>query len=131
LKLALGMRFCVGVPASAGMEDPARTRGLKPTRRCGLAERVILLIDEFAALLDRVTAAIVARCLRRAVSSTPRLCAIVATSHHDLTAALMPDVIVNCDFRRIEVYRLRTGGGAALCPRRAATAKGTLSTRCT
>lgn len=71
--------------------------------------RLILLADEFAALLDRITAAIVAGCLRRAVSSTPRLCAIVATSHHDLTAALQPDVIVNCDFRRIEVHRRGCG----------------------
>jgi len=109
LKLALSMHHSIGAPASAGTEIPGTCR-LKAARRLGSGNRVILLADEFAALLDRITAAIVARCLRRAISTTPTLCAIVATSHHDLTAALQPDVIVNCDFRRIEVHRRGRGG---------------------
>ncbi len=36
--------------------------------------------------------------LRKAVSARPDLCAIVVTSHEDLTAALDPDLIVQCDF---------------------------------
>ena len=58
----------------------------------------ILAADEFAALLDRITALVVARALRKAVSARPDLCAIVVTSHEDLTAALDPDLIVQCDF---------------------------------
>lgn len=61
---------------------------------------VIIAMDEFAALLDRVTAAVVARALRRLVdrSTAPRLGAIVATSHDDLLLALDPDLHAHCDF---------------------------------
>ena len=63
----------------------------------------VLAMDEFAALLDRVTARIVARALRRLVDRQigehgPVLGAVVATSHHDLLAALQPETIVTCDF---------------------------------
>lgn len=57
-----------------------------------------LVADEFGALLDRVTAAVIARAVRRAVSAAPNLCAILATSHDDLRRALRPDVVVECDF---------------------------------
>jgi ABC-type lipoprotein export system ATPase subunit len=57
-----------------------------------------LMADEFAALLDRVTAAILARILRRIVSASSTLSAILATSHDDLIAPLCPDVIIACDF---------------------------------
>jgi hypothetical protein len=67
--------------------------------------RTILIADEFAALLDRVTASIVARCLRRSIDATPKLAAIVATSHEDLTRALAADWFITCDFRLIEVRR--------------------------
>ena len=102
LKLAIGMRQSTGVPASAGMDsrDQKQTCGLKPARR-----PTILLADEFAALLDRITAAIVAHCLRRAINTALNLAAILATSHEDLIRALAPDTIVYCDFQLIEVRR--------------------------
>jgi ABC-type ATPase with predicted acetyltransferase domain len=56
--------------------------------------------DEFAAVLDRVSAAIVARALRRAIDATPGLSAVVATSHDDLGLALRPDTLIRCDFGR-------------------------------
>ena len=60
----------------------------------------VIAIDEFAALLDRVTARVVARSLRRLLDrpGLPRLAAVVATSHNDLVAALSPDRIVVADF---------------------------------
>jgi ABC-type ATPase with predicted acetyltransferase domain len=58
----------------------------------------VLAADEFAAPLDRVTALIVARAVRKAVDGRRDLCAIVATAREDLQAALRPDVIVHCDF---------------------------------
>jgi len=85
----------------------------------------IIAMDEFAALLDRITARVVARALRRLVrpahfvAATPAspegplsreeatqasqlqvhsLAAIVATSHDDLVDALLPDMTVLCDF---------------------------------
>lgn len=67
--------------------------------------RALIVCDEFAALLDRVTAAIVARTLRRAISSNSRQSALVATSHEDLIKALQPDVIVRCDFGRVTIER--------------------------
>jgi ABC-type ATPase with predicted acetyltransferase domain len=67
------------------------------------AEKPVLVADEFCAVLDRLTAAIVARSLRRMIDAHPALCAIVATSHDDLFRALQPDVIARCDFGKITV----------------------------
>ena len=70
--------------------------------------RAVLVADEFAALLDRVTACVVARSLRRAIDAHPRVAALVATSHHDLTRALAPDVVVHCDFGRVTTCKTPT-----------------------
>jgi hypothetical protein len=67
----------------------------------------ILACDEFAAVLDRVTAMVVARCLRRAIDANPQLAGVVATSHDDLQPALRPDIIAYCDFGRVEWRRVR------------------------
>jgi ABC-type ATPase with predicted acetyltransferase domain len=58
----------------------------------------IIACDEFAALLDRVTAMVVAHRLRRAITTMPHVAAVVATSHDDLGPALAAEVIVRCDF---------------------------------
>ncbi|HEY7087644.1 MAG TPA: AAA family ATPase [Tepidisphaeraceae bacterium] len=66
----------------------------------------ILMCDEFAALLDRVTAAVVARALRRTIDhSSGQLGAVLVTSHDDLLEALAPDVHVYCDFGTITMNR--------------------------
>jgi len=84
-----------------------RARGSgKPSHRP--SPRPILVCDEFAALLDRVTASIVARTLRRAIASNADQSAIVVTSHEDLIRALQPDVVVRCDFGRVTIERLRS-----------------------
>lgn len=57
----------------------------------------ILAMDEFAALLDRVTAIIVARALRRLVR-THEIAAIVVCGQEDLADALQADEHVICDF---------------------------------
>jgi ABC-type glutathione transport system ATPase component len=101
LKLALAMQ---NKGSGFRVRGSGKSSDLNPEPRT-LNPRAILIIDEFAALLDRITAAVVARCLRRTISATPNLCAIVATSHEDLTRALAPDTIVHCDFRLIEVWR--------------------------
>jgi ABC-type ATPase with predicted acetyltransferase domain len=73
----------------------------------GNGDRSILLVcDEFAALLDRVTAAVVAHGLRRTISSGANLRAIVATSHDDLLAGLAPDLHVHCDFGSARITRV-------------------------
>ena len=63
----------------------------------------VIVCDEFAAVLDRVTACVVSRALRRSIDHLPNLCAIVATSHDDLIDALSPDTIVRCDFGRVTI----------------------------
>lgn len=60
----------------------------------------VIVCDEFAAVLDRVTAIIVAHRLRRAIDAFPRAAAVVATSHEDVEPALAAEVVVRCDFGR-------------------------------
>jgi ABC-type ATPase with predicted acetyltransferase domain len=80
-------RFRVALALSqAGRRDPRQS---------------IIVCDEFAALLDRVTACAVSRALRRAISRDSGMSAVVATSHDDLIRALAPDQIVRCDFARV------------------------------
>lgn len=68
--------------------------------RAERATRPLTLVsDEFAAVLDRVSACIIASALRRAVDSHPTtLAAILATSHDDLDRALDADLRIDCDF---------------------------------
>ncbi|MGN6626115.1 MAG: hypothetical protein ACTHLN_05800 [Tepidisphaeraceae bacterium] len=78
----------------------------------------VLAMDEFAALLDRVTARIVARALRRLIDrhigdQGATLGAVVATSHHDLLAALQPELIVRCDFDRYDISGVAVSAGCA------------------
>ena len=62
----------------------------------------VIACDEFAAVLDRVTALIVAHRLRRAIDKMPHAAAVVATSHEDIESPLAADVTIWCDFGRIE-----------------------------
>ena len=79
------------------------------TRAHGRARLPVVVADEFAALLDRVTATVVARALRRTIDASPNLSAVVATSHEDLAAALRPDTIIHCDFGRRHVEETALG----------------------
>lgn len=60
----------------------------------------LLLCDEFASVLDRVTAAAVARGLCRAIrrADPAAVAALLATAHEDLHEALRPDHVAWCDF---------------------------------
>jgi ABC-type ATPase with predicted acetyltransferase domain len=80
--------------------------GLHAASRCGAGEAPVLACDEFAAVLDRVTASIVPRCLRRAIDAMPHAAAVLATSHDDLQPALRPEMLVWCDFGVIESVEL-------------------------
>lgn len=81
-----------------------RLRLAKGLARSARKRRSIIICDEFCALLDRVTAAVVARSLRRATSSLGTS-AIVATSHEDLRASLKPDLLIQCDFGKSRILR--------------------------
>jgi len=71
------------------------------------SRQTILCCDEFAALLDRVTACVVARALRRAIDAGHGMSAILATSHDDLPGALKPDRTLRCDFGSVELIDVR------------------------
>ncbi len=60
----------------------------------GGAAACVVLADEFAATLDRITAAVLARNVRRWVSRRGDVCFVVATTHDDLLEPLDPDVLV-------------------------------------
>jgi ABC-type ATPase with predicted acetyltransferase domain len=85
LKLALALRD--------GFREEASRGG------AGAPRYTILCADEFGAVLDRVTAMVVARTLRNATRAP--LSALVATSHEDLVNALQPELIVTCDFEKV------------------------------
>lgn len=71
-----------------------------------------LVCDEFAASLDDLTAAVVARCLRRVVDARGEtLSAVVVTGRAALRRPLAPDVIVHCDFDDWRVERRAAGNG--------------------
>ena len=93
----------------------------------------VIFADEFAALLDRVTAAVVARVLRRTIDDGrrrgARVSAIVATSHDDLMTALSPDRIVRCDFGRLQIEDQKNCVHTRISATRPSTAARTM-TRC-
>lgn len=64
------------------------------------SRRSVLACDEFAALLDDLTAAVVAHSFRRIIRNTPGLSAICATSRN-IAPALCPDQTFTCDFGRL------------------------------
>jgi len=65
----------------------------------------VIVCDEFTAPLDRITAAVVARGLRRLIDQhANRLSALLATAHDDLHNALCPDLTVQTDFTRVTLH---------------------------
>jgi uncharacterized protein len=69
-----------------------------------------LLADEFTTLLDHVSAAVVARVLRRAIAPASNLCALLACSRQDILRALAPDLIIRCDFGRYDLLQQKGEG---------------------
>lgn len=63
----------------------------------------VLLCDEFATQLDEVSAGVLGRMVRRQVTADGRVCAVVATCHGWMERAVRPEVVVRCDFGRVEV----------------------------
>ena len=54
----------------------------------------VVLADEFGAALDRVTAGVIARNVRKWVRRHRSVCFVAATTHDDLLEALDPDLLV-------------------------------------
>ena len=100
-RLALALHEISPAPASTSSSASAVASG---TTAAAARENdsPIIACDEFAAVLDRVTAMIVAYRLRRAIDALPHAAAVVATSHEDIELALAAEVMVRCDFARVE-----------------------------
>jgi len=107
-------RLALRSPVELSDGQRARFRLAFAMGRAG-AKRQPVMIDEFAALLDRPLAKVVAFNLRRVVSRIG-VGALVATTHEDLTEDLNPDVIVHCrgdghvDVTRRDVKKKRPTG---------------------
>ncbi|MDB5324860.1 MAG: putative transporter ATP-binding protein [Phycisphaerales bacterium] len=101
-RLRLAMAVASGLRRPAGASTPPwqGSPSYASAPRIDSTVTTIIAIDEFAALLDRVTARVVARALRRLIDrpGRPPMAAIVVTSHDDLRLALSPDRRVLADF---------------------------------
>jgi ABC-type ATPase with predicted acetyltransferase domain len=73
---------------------------------------VVVLADEFGATLDRLTAAVLARNVRKWVSRHGGVCFVAATTHDDLLEPFEPDVLIEKHLDgAIEVLARPTCGG--------------------
>lgn len=113
-------RLKLAIAVNAAIQEDRRGHGSMVPDGSRVPARV-LAADEFAAVLDRITARIVAHATRKLVTSASGLGAILATSHDDLIAALRPDLIVRCDFGQVEIVRITpvTGLGTGVADRTA------------
>ena len=103
------LRVCVGLAREMWGNGKKSAPQAEPLNGARGRRLTVLAADEFCAVLDRVSAMVVARGLRRVVEGAMevgrRVCAVVATSHEDLARALGADVVVGCDFGRVRVVR--------------------------
>ncbi len=102
LRLAMGLHAC-----GAGRwpdDDAVVPDGADAPVRHRRPPSQVLIADEFANPLDRITARIIAHTLRKLIDARP-LAAIIATSHDDLADALRPERIALCDFGVVKVQR--------------------------
>lgn len=88
-------------PCELSEGEKARVRlALAMARARSQHREVALLLDEFASVLDRVSARGVCATLARWVKhASPRVSCVVATAHDDVAQWLAPDVIVRCTLR--------------------------------
>jgi ABC-type ATPase with predicted acetyltransferase domain len=94
---------CIRTPTALSDGQRWRLRLALALHHASWRGPAVLACDEFAALLDRVSACTMARLLRKTTAAHPGLCAVLATSHDDLAAALLPDIAIACDFGRWRV----------------------------
>ncbi len=73
----------------------ARAMAMAESLCCAGAGRCnVVLADEFASTLDRLTAQVIARNIRKWTRRAADVCFVAATSHDDLLEPLDPDVLV-------------------------------------
>lgn len=88
-ELSDGQRYRLRLAqAMAGVEEAAVAESTDEH-----TPRAVVLADEFGATLDRQTAAVLARNVRRWADRVP-VCFVAATTHDDLLEPLRPDVLI-------------------------------------
>jgi ABC-type ATPase with predicted acetyltransferase domain len=90
-ELSAGQRFRLRLAALGPDPSEAGTR--------------ILACDEFGGLLDPVTACVVARALRRAITAEAGRAAVLVSSRPHVLQALQPDWVATCDFGQMHLWR--------------------------
>jgi ABC-type ATPase with predicted acetyltransferase domain len=82
--------------ATRDLSDGERAR-FAIARAC-LSRCKVLVIDEFASVLDRATARGLCHSVRHAMRSEPARSLVVATAHDDIVAWLRPEIHVVCEW---------------------------------
>jgi ABC-type transporter Mla maintaining outer membrane lipid asymmetry ATPase subunit MlaF len=91
-------RLALALDLASGERQPVEScdpRGMHETRRADARRSPFLLADEFAAVLDRTLAKVLAFNLRKLVTRTG-IGALLATTHEDLIDDLNPDLHIRC-----------------------------------
>ncbi|MCC6238739.1 MAG: hypothetical protein IT448_00335 [Phycisphaerales bacterium] len=75
----------------------------RPAKLAETGKVQLLVSDEFAAILDRVTACVVGRMLRKMFNGQQPVAMVCCTSQDDLAGALKPDITITCDFGQLQI----------------------------
>ncbi len=112
-------RTAVARLSAVGLGDPVTWCRIPEELSIGQRQRLMLadllaydapliVVDEFLAGLDRITAKAVAWTAQRALRKSGRT-AIFITANDDLEEDLSPDITIQCDWTPDPTYRLRSG----------------------
>jgi ABC-type ATPase with predicted acetyltransferase domain len=91
-ELSTGQRFRLRLALALQPTAPGMRKA--DDSRCSFT----LFCDEFAAALDRVSACVAARALRRSLIALPGGSALLVTNRDDIEIALNPNWVIECDF---------------------------------
>lgn len=110
-ELSEGERFRLLL--AMGMDRAGRAGTMHASERGGALVGV-LIVDEFASVLDRTTAACVGRTLGRWTRTAPGVRVVLASAHDDLVGPLSPDLLVRVSLDgSVRMIRHGMGGRSA------------------
>lgn len=97
-ELSDGQRYRLKLAQTMAIARSTEANNTHPSEDGGVAPMHVVLADEFGATLDRTTAHVIARNVRKWTTRASRsgwgLCFIAATTHDDLLEPLEPDVLI-------------------------------------
>jgi ABC-type ATPase with predicted acetyltransferase domain len=104
--------------ATRDLSDGERARFA--VARALLSRSTVLMIDEFASVLDRATARGLCQSVRHAMRNQPTRSLIVATAHDDVVAWLQPEIHVVCEWSGPRIAQQKGASHVDRAPRSAA-----------